>query len=473
MDSHIIPTPMSHKYRLQKCIGKGNFGDVYRAAGPGGTVAIKIVDLDESSEDILVLVLEIQFLVRLRLAHITQYVETFLDGTTMWIVMEYCGGGLCGDLLRVHKRLSEEVVAYIMTGVLRGLAYLHAEKKVHRDIKLANILLTDHGVVKLADFGVSGELTLTLARKNTFVGTPYWMAPEVISRQKTGYNEKADIWLVGITVIELATGLPPWAQYDPMKIVFDIPKKKPPTLPETFSENIRDFVRYCLVKSPKHRPGAAGLLHHRFVTLHRARNAQQALAKLLTAVDERSRRPRHVLSPVPPNGAAAEALRGWSDHMAPNGKNGVDGGLQVEMTELQFEMEELHVGPAEMQAEPPVLQVESPRVQETPAKTAILQVGSKNPAGPSLQVTSASPKPTGGRIQWVFDTAPRQHAAPLSGAPAAFMLAYCLQRVHERAKSTTTKDAVLGLARAIAGYEEQQPGLAEALVDELIHFRVS
>lgn len=442
---------MSHKYRLQKCIGKGNFGDVYRAAGPGGTVAIKIVDLDESSEDILVLVQEIQFLVRLRLPHITEYVETFLDGTSMWIVMEYCGGGLCGDLLRVHKSLSEEVVAYVTTGVLRGLAYLHAEKKVHRDIKLANILLTDDGVVKLADFGVSGELSLTLARKNTFVGTPYWMAPEVISRQKTGYDEKADIWLVGITVIELCTGLPPWAQYDPMKIVFDIPKRKPPSLPETFSDNIRDFVRYCLVKVPKYRPGALGLLHHRFVTLHRPRNGQQMLVRLLDAVEERTRRPRHPLSPVAPNGLQAVPPRGWGDEVAKAGREGVSGvKMQVAVTELQAGIEDLQVAL-------PVLQI-----------TALpLQV-----AASPLQVASATGPE--GRIRWDFDTLPCQaQVASQLAASGAAILAHCLQRVHDRAKSCATKNAVQGLAGAIAGYEEEQPGLAQALVEELVHFRVS
>lgn len=155
-------------------------------------VAIKMINLEDSEDEIKVLVQEIAFLSQLRSPYITHYYGTYLKDVTMWIAMEYCGAGSCSDLLKCHKKLSEDVTCFIIRDCLKGLQYLHSEKKIHRDIKSANILLTLDGQVKLADFGVSGQITATHVKKETFVGTPFWMAPEVITR-KHGYNEKADI----------------------------------------------------------------------------------------------------------------------------------------------------------------------------------------------------------------------------------------------------------------------------------------
>lgn len=255
-------------YQIDCHLGRGSFGEVYKAVNlkTNEVYALKMINLDEASE-INDLIKEIHFLSRNQSKYLTKHFETFLEDTNMWIVLEYCGGGSCADLLKCFGKLNEEVTAYIIRDVLKGLEYLHQQKKVHRDVKLANILLTDQGEVKLADFGVSGEMTMTRTRRNTLVGTPYWMAPEVITRSEEGYNSKADIWYTGITTIELVKGKPPLSQFDPMKALFEIPKKKPPALEgKHHSGQIKNFVRYCLVKMPGQRPNASTLLHHQFIT---------------------------------------------------------------------------------------------------------------------------------------------------------------------------------------------------------------
>lgn len=279
-------------YQLECLIGRGSFGEVYRARkiDTSEIFAIKMIDTDEAS-DVRELAKEIHFLTRVRSPYLTRHYETFVQERKMWIVLEYCGGGLCLDLLKCFGRLSELVTAYILRDVLHGLDYLHRQHKVHRDIKLANILLTDAGEVKLGDFGVSGEMSLTRTRRNTMVGTPYWMAPEVITHLPHGYDSKADIWSTGITCIEFATGRPPLAALDPMEALFKIPQNKSPELDDTFSADIRDFVRYCCLKVPRQRPAASTLLHHRFISAcPRDVDLGQLVAKKKTK--EKLRKPR-------------------------------------------------------------------------------------------------------------------------------------------------------------------------------------
>lgn len=255
----------SSRYRLLCKLGTGSFGTVWKAIEKESSkvIAIKQIDLESSNEDIAEIQKEIALLSECNSRYITAYYESFIMGFRLWIVMEYMAGGSALDIMTKGFTFSELQAAVVCCQVLEGLHYLHLQGKLHRDIKAANILLASTGQVKLADFGVAGQLSSNMSRRHTFVGTPFWMAPEVI--KQAGYDCKADIWSLGITLIELLKGEPPLSEFHPMRAIFLIPKSPAPVLDGNFSSDCKDFVWQCLQKDPQVRPDAKILLCHNFL----------------------------------------------------------------------------------------------------------------------------------------------------------------------------------------------------------------
>uniref|UniRef100_A0A8C3YAH1 non-specific serine/threonine protein kinase n=1 Tax=Catharus ustulatus TaxID=91951 RepID=A0A8C3YAH1_CATUS len=258
--------------------GNGTYGQVYkgRHVKTGQLAAIKVMNVTENEEEEIKL--EINMLKKYsHHRNIATYYGAFVKKSPagqddqLWLVMEYCGAGSVTDLVKKTKGncFKEDWIAYICREVLRGLAHLHAHHVIHRDIKGQNVLLTENAEVKLVDFGVSAQLDRTIGRRNTFIGTPYWMAPEVIACEEnpdSTYDYRSDLWSLGITAIEMAEGAPPLCDMHPMRALFLIPRNPPPKLKSRkWSKKFLNFVESCLVKHYLHRPSTETLLKHSFI----------------------------------------------------------------------------------------------------------------------------------------------------------------------------------------------------------------
>ncbi|XP_075163975.1 serine/threonine-protein kinase msn isoform X7 [Haematobia irritans] len=266
-------------FELIEVVGNGTYGQVYkgRHTKTGQLAAIKVMDVTEDEEEEIKL--EINVLKKYsNHRNIATYYGAFIKKSPpgkddqLWLVMEYCGAGSVTDLVKSTKgqSLKEEWIAYICREILRGLAYLHSNKVIHRDIKGQNVLLTDNAEVKLVDFGVSAQLDRTIGRRNTFIGTPYWMAPEVIAcdeNPEATYDNRSDLWSLGITALEMAESQPPLCDLHPMRALFLIPRNSPPRLKSNrkWTKKFQSFIDTVLVKDYHQRPYTEQLLKHPFI----------------------------------------------------------------------------------------------------------------------------------------------------------------------------------------------------------------
>lgn len=254
-------------------LGDGAFGKVYKARNKdtGILAAAKVIET-KSEEELEDYIVEIDILATCNHHYIVKLLDAFFYEQKLWIMIEFCpGGAVDATMLELDRGLTEKQIQVICKQVLEALVYLHSMKIIHRDLKAGNILLTLDGDIKLADFGVSAKNTKTLQRRDTFIGTPYWMAPEVVMCETTKdapYDYKADIWSLGITLIELAQIEPPHHELNPMRVLLKIAKSEPPTLdqPSKWSTDFKDFLKRALDKNPESRPSASQLLQHPFVS---------------------------------------------------------------------------------------------------------------------------------------------------------------------------------------------------------------
>nr|XP_055058135.1 TRAF2 and NCK interacting kinase a isoform X6 [Misgurnus anguillicaudatus] len=265
-------------FELVELVGNGTYGQVYkgRHVKTGQLAAIKCMDVTgEEEEEIKA---EINMLKKYsHHKNIATYYGAFIKKNPpgmddqLWLVMEFCGAGSVTDLIKNTKgnSLREDWTAYISREILRGLSHLHFNKVIHRDIKGQNVLLTENAEVKLVDFGVSAQLDRTVSRRNTFIGTPYWMAPEVIAcdeNPEATYDYKSDLWSLGITAIEMAEGAPPLCDMHPMRALFLIPRNPAPRLKsKKWSKKFQTFIESCLVKNHNQRPNTDQMLKHPFI----------------------------------------------------------------------------------------------------------------------------------------------------------------------------------------------------------------
>ncbi|KAL0994758.1 hypothetical protein UPYG_G00126800 [Umbra pygmaea] len=254
-------------------LGDGAFGKVYKAQNKetGVLAAAKVIET-KNEDELEEYMVEIDILAKCDHRYIVKLLDAFYYDAKLWIMIEFCAGGAVdATMLELDRGLMEPQIKVICRQMLEALEYLHSLKIIHRDLKAGNVLLNLEGDIKLADFGVSAKNTRTLQRRDSFIGTPYWMAPEVVmceTMKDAPYDYKADIWSLGITLIELAQIEPPHHELNPMRVLLKIAKSEPPSLdqPSKWSRDFKDFLKVALDKNPESRPNATQLLEHPFVS---------------------------------------------------------------------------------------------------------------------------------------------------------------------------------------------------------------
>ncbi|CAR25716.1 hypothetical protein ZYGR_0A02830 [Zygosaccharomyces rouxii] len=270
-------------FKRTEVIGTGKFGVVYKGhhARTKQVYAIKVLNLDSDEDEVEDVQREVQFLASMKQTpNITHYYGSYLKDTTLWIIIEYCAGGSLRTLLRPGK-IDEKYIGIIMREVLIALKYIHKDNVIHRDIKAANVLITNEGHVKLCDFGVAAQLNQSSLKRQTMAGTPYWMAPEVIM-EGVSYDTKVDIWSLGITTYEIATGNPPYCDVEALRAMQLITKSKPPRLEgRHYSPMLKEFIALCLDEDPKERLSADDLLKSKLIKHHRTASTT-VLKELIT-----------------------------------------------------------------------------------------------------------------------------------------------------------------------------------------------
>ncbi|OBA26633.1 Pkinase-domain-containing protein [Hanseniaspora valbyensis NRRL Y-1626] len=268
-DTTIIKQPLNvaNIFKRTDVIGRGKFGVVYKGyhIKTNHIYAIKVLNLDSNEDEIEDVQKEVKFLSSSKnIPNVTKYYGSYMNDTKLWIIMEYCAGGSLRTLLRAGP-LDDKTMSVIFRELLFALSAIHHDKVIHRDIKAANVLISHDGKVKLCDFGVAAKLTQTRARRQSLAGTPFWMAPEVIT-ESASYDSKADIWSLGITAYESATCNPPYCEVDAMRAMQMIVKNKPPRLEgKQYSQSLKEFVALCLDENPYERPNADTLLKSNFI----------------------------------------------------------------------------------------------------------------------------------------------------------------------------------------------------------------
>lgn len=255
-------------FKVQEQLGEGASGAVFRAVHRETKKVVAIKKMQVGVNNVTATVKEIKIMKDLKSPFTLKYYGCYNKDDAIWIIMEYCDGGSLQDIIDARENeevcLTEQQIAQIVAQVLQALEYLHSMKKIHRDIKAGNILLNSQGMAKLADFGISAQ-QVGDEKRTTTIGSSYWMAPETL--MGGGYDSKADIWSLGITIMEMAEGIPPLIEEQPHKAAFRIVNDPPPKLsaPQAWSKNFVDFVTHCLTKNPEHRPTSAELRKHPFI----------------------------------------------------------------------------------------------------------------------------------------------------------------------------------------------------------------